>query len=471
MKTNYLQLPLLAANQAQKHVTHNEALVALDALVHLSVLDRDSGAPPASPAAGNRYCVAGGGSGLWSGKDGKIAVYDNDAWIFFTPQAGWLCWVEDENLSITYDGSDWVETGGVEGPSSMVGINATADTTNRLALASAASLFSHEGNSHRLKINKASASDTASLMFQNNFSGRAEMGLAGTDDFSFKVSADGTAWNTALSINRSTGAVNFPHTVFAGGRETLTANRTYYVRADGSNSNNGLTNTSSGAFLTLQKAYDLICSMLDLGGYTVTVQIADGTYTGGLLISQPWTGGGAVTFQGNVSTPANVLLNVTNTDAIKVTAPLPGILIIKGFKITTVTTGYGIYLKAPGSLQYGNINFGACATGHIIADGPGANLAAISNYTISGGASFHIITNGPARAQVNSLTLTIIGTPAFASAFVFATRLSIIEISGNTYSGSATGARYSVDTNSVIYSGATLPGSMAGSTTTGGQYV
>jgi len=52
--TTHLLLPYILAAQAQKHVTHNEALRLLDGLVHLSVLDRDLTAPPGSPADGDR---------------------------------------------------------------------------------------------------------------------------------------------------------------------------------------------------------------------------------------------------------------------------------------------------------------------------------------------------------------------------------------------------------------------------------
>ena len=60
MDTTHLKLPYLAAAQAQKHVTHNEALRLLDGLVQLSVLDRDLTAPPGSPVDGDRYVVASG---------------------------------------------------------------------------------------------------------------------------------------------------------------------------------------------------------------------------------------------------------------------------------------------------------------------------------------------------------------------------------------------------------------------------
>lgn len=38
--TARLSLPLMDAAQAQKHVTHNDALVRLDAITHLSVVTR-----------------------------------------------------------------------------------------------------------------------------------------------------------------------------------------------------------------------------------------------------------------------------------------------------------------------------------------------------------------------------------------------------------------------------------------------
>lgn len=78
-----------------------------------------------------------------------------------------------------------VGSGGGErdGAFDSVGINASADSTNRLALSSAAALFHHDGDDHRLKINKASAGDTASIIFQSDFSGCTEFGLSGGDDF------------------------------------------------------------------------------------------------------------------------------------------------------------------------------------------------------------------------------------------------------------------------------------------------
>ena len=91
-----------------------------------------------------------------------------------------------------------------------LGVNSTADTTNRLAVSSPASLFNHDGNGHQVKINKNSGSDTASFLFQDGFSGRAEIGLTGDDDFHLKVSPDGSAWFDSIRIDRTTGKVSFP---------------------------------------------------------------------------------------------------------------------------------------------------------------------------------------------------------------------------------------------------------------------
>jgi len=93
--TTHLLLPYILAAQAQKHVTHNEALRLLDGLVHLSVLDRDLAAPPASPADGDRYIVASGATGDWAGWDLNVALWTDGAWLRLPPRTGWRAWVED----------------------------------------------------------------------------------------------------------------------------------------------------------------------------------------------------------------------------------------------------------------------------------------------------------------------------------------------------------------------------------------
>lgn len=106
----------MEAAQAQKHVTHNEALRSLDGVVQLSVLDRDLTSPPGSPADGDRYIVASGATGAWAGKDLNIAFRQDGAWKFLTPREGWRSWVEDEGVELIYDNSNWYQLFGARTP-------------------------------------------------------------------------------------------------------------------------------------------------------------------------------------------------------------------------------------------------------------------------------------------------------------------------------------------------------------------
>lgn len=205
--TAILSLPYIQPSQAQKHVTHNEALRVLDAIIQLAVTDRNLTSPPASPSIGARYIVAAGATSDWAGKDGQIAWWDEGGWSFVAPQAGWRTHVISEARDVIYDAASgaWLDSDSFAFSATQIGINANADTTNRLSLSAPATLLNHEGAGHQLKINKASAADTASLLFQDGFSGRAEMGLAGDDDFHLKVSPDGSSWTEALIIDRNSG--------------------------------------------------------------------------------------------------------------------------------------------------------------------------------------------------------------------------------------------------------------------------
>lgn len=217
--TPNLALPLIAAAQAQKHVTHNEALFAIDALLHCAVKDKDLGAPPAAPAEGDRYIVAAPAAGAWAGKAGMIAAWQDGGWRFYAAKAGMIAFAVDELQLYHFNGSAWAS--GVAGISSlqnltMLGIGTTADAANPFSAKLNKALWSAKARgeggdgSLRYTLNKEASADTLSFLFQNAFSGRAEFGLTGDDDFRIKVSADGASWREALRIDRATGVVSFP---------------------------------------------------------------------------------------------------------------------------------------------------------------------------------------------------------------------------------------------------------------------
>jgi hypothetical protein len=214
--TTNLALPLIAAGQAQKHVTHNEALLTLDALLHCAVKDKDLATPPGSPAEGDRYIVAAAPSGAWAGKAANVAAWQDGTWRFHAPKAGWIAFVVDELQLYHFNGSAWAP--GVLAITNLqnltsLGIGTAADAANPFStkldnVLHAAKTVAEGGTDNiQVKLSKESAAKTASYLFQDNFSGRAELGLAGDDDFHVKVSPDGAAWTEALLVNRTTGAV------------------------------------------------------------------------------------------------------------------------------------------------------------------------------------------------------------------------------------------------------------------------
>jgi len=113
--TTKLLLPYILAAQAQKHVTHNEALRLLDGLVQMSVPDRDLSMPPGSPVEGDRYIVASAATGAWTGWDDDIALFGDGIWFRLPKQVGWRAWVEDEGTLVVWDGSQWYDLSGVVG--------------------------------------------------------------------------------------------------------------------------------------------------------------------------------------------------------------------------------------------------------------------------------------------------------------------------------------------------------------------
>jgi len=107
--TDRLGLPLLAAGQAQKELTHNEALSLIDMAVALTVESAGIAMPPASPQAGQCWIVASGGTGEWAGRDGAIAGWTVNGWRFLAPANGWRCWAVDRGHMLHFEGQGWID--------------------------------------------------------------------------------------------------------------------------------------------------------------------------------------------------------------------------------------------------------------------------------------------------------------------------------------------------------------------------
>jgi hypothetical protein len=253
-------------------------------------------------------------------------------------------------------------------------------------------------------------------------------------------------------------------------REKLTASRIYYVRTDGNDSNSGLVNSSAGAFLTIQKAID-VASAFDLNNNTITIQVGNGTYTGNITC-KGFVGGGLILVRGDPSTPSNVVLTaagggiVTMLD-VAVLYQFTGFRVQGSSAIGFIANGTGCKIIAD-HIEYGALIYAAYAYF-------GGNVD-IGVCSIVGSMNAFALSIGQARLTVQvGITITLVGTPNFSAQFVQADRLSFLQIYGVTFSGSATGKRYTVDGNSEIFvNGAGvsyLPGNAAGTAINGGLYV
>jgi len=257
-----------------------------------------------------------------------------------------------------------------------------------------------------------------------------------------------------------------------GGRDLLTSNRTYYVRTDGDNDNDGLANTSDGAWATLQHAWDWAAANLDIGAYTVTIQVGTGTFAGLNAQSKP---NGSMVLVGNTTTPSNVVIT-PNAGSCLNFFNQPNSVSLGGFRCA-LGTATGVVAS----------NSVVSITGRMEFTGSGGNARPLM--AIYGGQLYiwygtPVSFDGTFSRGVTAYyqaycefypAITLVAGTSFSNAFAFAAMNSSIEADHAGITGTATGKRYDVTTNSVIetFAGGAnhLPGATSGTTATGGQYV
>lgn len=280
---------------------------------------------------------------------------------------------------------------------------------------------------------------------------------------SFISAADVAAGRTSLSVY-SKAEADAKYRTLTGSRERITANRTYYVRTDGSDSNTGLSNTAGGAFRTIQYAVNYVTQNVDAGTYSITINVADGTYSESVYINGKMSGQSSFSIIGNQTTPANC---VTNSFWCVNGAQV----VIKGLRLTSAngvrSDGYGTIVTID-DISFA-LAYALSANNGGTINGTSADLNIESTVTTMFYAfSTAIINLYNANITVNGNAWTGVGA-------VYSRLSSNINIQGVTFSGSATGKRYTADTNSVLFTsggGASfIPGDSAGSTATGGQYI
>lgn len=289
---------------------------------------------------------------------------------------------------------------------------------------------------------------------------KTQVGLANADNTSDLNKPVSTAQAAAIAA------------VSAQVRERLTADRTYYIRTDGSDSNDGLVDSAGGAFLTGAQAL-LAASQVDFNSFTVTIQFGAGTFSGRMvvpkMVGQPdvgslvINGAGATTilttsaaFGGTITSGAGAMVTVTNATI-----------------TNTNSNGFGVQATNGGLLRtVAGLTFGACGIAIFGAQGSGV-LTCSAGFTITANSQYVFRSVDSGILSVGGSGVIAAGTRTF-TATVQASDLSRLTFQNLTWTGTITGKRYEVALNGLIqtYGGGAsfFPGSVAGTTATGGQY-
>lgn len=207
--SNRLGMPYILASQAQKHLFVNQSINILDALVMLSVKSISTNDPPPNPNNGEGYIIGSNPTGAWQNHENSIAIFRDLAWEFISPKDGFISYVAANQSLLVYSNNQWRPISQIiETPQTFtrLAIDTELSAENPLNVRANNVLFSAknqdsggDGNLH-LKLNKQSNDKKGSLLFQNNWSGRAEFGLINNDDFTLKMSSDGATFITALTV-------------------------------------------------------------------------------------------------------------------------------------------------------------------------------------------------------------------------------------------------------------------------------
>lgn len=274
-----------------------------------------------------------------------------------------------------------------------------------------------------------------------------------------------------------------PYANMSPTQQLLSGDLTMFVGGTGaSDTNNGL--SAGTPFATIQAALNSATHNYNFNGFALKLTVANGTYTPAagapavIFIPGNPVGCVGIVLTGNVLSPGSV--TITGTNALGLWCVNGSSITISGVTFTasgngtsSPAQGYGILSQTAGTVSLANCAFGACSTGQIFSS-QGGNVGVTGPASFTGSTPFSLGVGVGSLLSISGTTITVTGLNV-SSAFAVAFGPAQISAIGNTFSGSATGPRYTATQNGVINTngaGSTyLPGSTSGSTSTGGQYI
>jgi hypothetical protein len=442
------------------------ALQRLTRLPWIPIISMSLATPPGSPVAGDTYVIASSPTGSWSGQAGKIAEYTTAGWAIITPPDGHGVSLPDgrvfERISGTY-----VEKLALDAQSGKWVYAADSGTANTLVVTLAPVPAAYTtGMALRIKANNT-----------NTFAATLNVNSLGAKNI---VRADGTSIMPGDIVAGAAQSYVYDGTNFqmpgANRKPELTVNTTFYVNTTTGHDTNydGRSATVSGTagpFKTIQKAIDA-AFVYGPSNYMVNVQISDGSYAES--VETPVIGGPAITITGNVGNPANVLWSSVGSC---LTVKGPNSVIAQGFKFSqSAVSGAGMAAQGSGaSLSTTATHSGVCAGYAFLATSGGSVFAGTHSFTAATAYCFTAVANGFLQLKGGStFTFAVITVTSVA----FAVSNGSIEVPASSVpvmsAATVTGKKYTITLNGVINTQGQsvnyFPGTVAGTTGTGGQY-
>lgn len=240
-------------------------------------------------------------------------------------------------------------------------------------------------------------------------------------------------------------------------REKITSSRTYYVRADGNDSNTGLADTAGGAYLTVQRAVDEVAK-LDAGNLIPIVQVRSGTF-GAVTMAQP-LGSIKPILRGDTTTPANVVLT-----GVTATGPMINWL-VEGFLIQP-SSSFGLLADLGAKVTLGNMRWKTASFAHIYAAGRSSVIYTGSSTIDAATSGYHVFADA-GTIVFQGTTITHVQATAYSS-FAASYTDSFIDANVTVVANSCTGKRYEGNGGDIRLNGVTLPGTVSGTATNGGR--
>lgn len=265
------------------------------------------------------------------------------------------------------------------------------------------------------------------------------------------------------------------------GRWRLSALTTFFVRPDGSDSNDGLANSAAGAFLTPNAAAAVTSSAIDInergGGSIVwnhtcaSPPCTISTAAQFLQLINVKFVGGVPGYQGDCTTPSNVTLSPAVARQADIQVTYGDMIQVCGFKFAGgANATYGIYVSGGARVIFNNVFECGALSGTAGGGVPGGDCLAAHNsgsgiylatsaFAVSGSEGAVLIAwDGGVIENGLAVTITFSGTPAWSSAFATAIFGGILSLPSITNSGAATGARFNAQWGGSIYTGQTPGG-------------